>query len=149
MGITCGVIADLDFAFTHARSGAESWLSKDGEDMAKVKNVLARVGAEHGVPLGGNGLPVNASGFRAADTWALFARDAEGLKLAEAVHHQLLTRTTWVWPIGCIEDVFGIQEKGEEAILEQEDFLRSADGASTEARAPLLKACLEWLRAIE
>jgi len=149
MGITCGVIADLDFAFTHARSGAEPWLLKDGEDIVKVKGVLARVGAEHGVPLGGNGLPVNASGYRAADTWALFAQDAEGLKLAEAVHHELLTRTTWVWPIGCIEDVFGIHEKGEEAILEQEDFLRSADGASTEARAPLLKACLEWLRAID
>ena len=43
MGIECASIADLDFAFTHARQGADSWLPEIDAAMEGAKTLIQSV----------------------------------------------------------------------------------------------------------
>lgn len=148
MGITACAVVDLDFGYTHARSGG--LLPRDGEDLDKVKTALARLQADHGCALHDNGLPKNdkANGRMATDTWALFAADDEGKALAEQVQQALQTHRVWVWREGCIEQVTGTADKGEEAIIEQEQRLRAMSPADIEQQMPAFKACFDWIRGL-
>ena len=71
-------------------------------------------------------MPQKSQNGTAADCWAAFARHTEGQPLANAAHEAMKARfSTWVWPMGCIEDALNIVEKGEAAIIAQEDNIRS------------------------
>lgn len=149
MGIKSCAVADLDFAFVEARKGSASLLEKDGEDMKETKTVLQRLQQGHTFPLGGNGLPMKGNdGWQAADTWALFAQDSDGRRLANIVHEALKSKRIWVWPAGCIEQVTRIQEKGEDAILKQEEMLRDMSAADVAREMPEFKPCFDWLRSV-
>ena len=145
MGIKCGVIADLDFAFTHARG---PWLSKECEQMDKVRSVLQVVGQTEGFQIGGNGMPQNSRSGSAADCWAAFARNADGQALANDAHEAMKGFATWVWPMGCIEDALRIDEKGEAAIIAQEDNIRSWQPEIIDQEYPVFRSTLDWMRAI-
>lgn len=145
MGIRCGVIADLDFAFTHARG---PWLKRDSADLEAAKEILIEVGKNEDFMLGGNGLPVNSKSGSAADCWAAFARHDLGSGIAAGVHEALKDRSTWVWPMGCIEDALGIKEKGEAAIIEQEEKIRHSAPEVIDGMFPVFRECLEWMRAL-
>lgn len=145
MGIKCGVIADLDFAFTHARG---PWLPKECEEMDAVKSVLQEISQNEGFQLGGNGMPQNSRNGSAADCWAAFARHRDGQALANAVHESMKGFSTWVWPMGCIEDALNIQEKGESAIIEQEDNIRNWLPDMIDQEYPVFRNTLDWMRAI-
>ena len=146
MGIRAYAIADLDFAFTHARTGG--LLGREAADMANAKSILARLQAGHGFTLSGNGLPKNdkQSGWLAADVWAFFAADENGKTVAQGTHEAMKQAKVWVWPHGCIENVMDISEKGEDAIIEQEQRLREMSAAEIEQEMPAFKACFEWIR---
>lgn len=146
MGIAAFAVVDLDFSYTHARSGG--MLPRDGADLIKVKSELARLQSDHGFALHDNGLPKNdkATGHLAADTWALFAADKEGKALAEQAHGDLHAHRVWIWCEGCIEQVTGTDEKGEDAIIDQEQRLRSMSPAELEQKMPAFKACFDWIR---
>lgn len=148
MGIQFCAVVDLDFAFVEARKGADAWLDKDGADLAQAKAVLARLGPAQGLPLGGNGLPINQGQNSAATTWAKFAEDAEGASIAQGCHDALKDQHVWAWPVGCIEDVLGAKDKGEEAILAQEERLRVMAADEIAQEMPSFKACLEWIKQI-
>ena len=145
MGIKCGVIADLDFAFTHARG---PWLPKECEEMNAVRLVLQDISQNEGFQLGGNGMPQNSQNGTAADCWAAFARHSEGQALANAAHEAMKRRSTWVWPMGCIEDALNIQEKGEAAIIAQEDNIRNWRPDMIDQEYPVFRNTLDWMRAI-
>lgn len=145
MGIKCGVIADLDFAFTHARG---PWLPKECEEMDAVKLVLRDVSQKEGFQLGGNGLPQNSRSGSAADCWAAFARHSDGQVLANAAHEAMKGFSTWVWPMGCIEDALNIQEKGEAAIIDQEDNIRNWRPDIIDQEFPVFRNTLDWMREI-
>ena len=145
MGIKCGVIADLDFAFTHARG---TWLPKECEEMTNVKSVLQTVSQAEGFQLGGHGMPQNSRSGTAADCWAAFARHTDGQALANAAHEAMKEFNTWVWPMGCIEDALNITEKGEAAIIAQEDSIRSWQPAVIDQEYPVFRSTLDWMRAI-
>jgi hypothetical protein len=145
MGITCGAVADLDFGYTHARSGRHAWLDKNNEDMARVKAVLQRLQPQHDFEIGGNGLPTNNGIVSAAAAWSLFAADDEGAALANEVHTALKEHCLWAWPVGCIEDILGEEDKGEEAIQRQEDRLRAFTPADVVAEMPMARDCLDWI----
>ena len=146
MGIKCGVIADLDFAFTHARG---PWLPKECEEMDNVKSALQVVSRTEGFQLGGNGMPQKSQNGTAADCWAAFARHTEGQPLANAAHEAMKARfSTWVWPMGCIEDALNIVEKGEAAIIAQEDNIRSWQPETIDQEYPVFRSTLDWMRAI-
>ena len=144
MGIAACAIADLDFAFTGARKSG--MLPKDGDDLIQARAVLQRLQPEHGFFIAGNGLPQNKGEWTAADAWAVVAHDSEGRKIADYVHTELKGCKVWVWPTGDIERVTGSSEKGEDAIIKQEEQLRAMSCDQIVDKMPYLKACFEWIR---
>lgn len=148
MGIAACAVVDLDFGYTHARSGG--LLPRDGVDLIKVKSALQRLQADNGFALHDNGLPKNdkRNGWLAADTWALFAADDEGRSLAEQTQQSLQAHGVWAWPHGCIEQVTGVYDKGEDAVIEQEQRLRAMSASDVEQQMPAFKACFDWIRSL-
>ncbi|MBB1605150.1 MULTISPECIES: ATP-dependent endonuclease [unclassified Pseudomonas] len=148
MGIKACAVVDLDFCYTHARSGG--LLGKDAEDLSDAKARLARMQPDHGFTLSGNGLPQNdkQKGWMAADVWAQFAADDEGRTIAERSHEALKANGVWAWTQGCIEQVTNTVDKGEEAIIEQEQLLRAMAAADIEQQVPAFKACFDWIRSL-
>lgn len=146
MDIRACAIADLDFAYTSARKS--DLLPRDGDDIIKAKAVLDRLQPENGFTLSGNGLPQKCNQWSAADIWACFASDDEGQAVAQGSHDDLKGSRVWAWPRGCIEQVTGAQDKGEEAIIEQEQQLRTMSAAEIEQQMPAFKACFDWIRSL-
>lgn len=148
MGINSCAVADLDFAFTTARRGTTPLLIKEGEDIQKAKSILKRLHDTDGIPLTEDGLPTKdkITGRQAADTWALLARDVQGKEVALKAHSDLIPFGIWVWPNGCIEQVTDHQEKGENAIIDQENQLRDMSATDIDAKMPEFKQCFEWIR---
>lgn len=148
MGIAACAVVDIDFAYTHARKGG--LLPRDGDDLAQAKAILQRLESEHGFTLHTNGLPQNDknSGWLAADVWAKFAADAEGKAVAKQTQGALQAHNVWAWQEGCIEQVTGSDDKGEEAIIEQEQRLRAMNAAEIEQQMPAFKACFDWIRSL-
>lgn len=148
MGIRACAVADLDFAYTHARKGG--LLGRDAEDIADARRILARLKPDHGFKLNGNGLPQTdkQAGWSAADVWACFAADEEGKAIAESSHDGLKQSSVWAWPQGCIEQVTGVDDKGENAIIEQEQRLRDMSAAEIEQQMPTFSACFDWIRSL-
>lgn len=147
MGIQACGIADLDFAFTEARKGQKLMLPKDDETLARTKAALKRLQPQHGYLLGGNELPTKDknTGWQAADTWAVFAQDAEGIEISASLHDALLEQHVWIWKAGCIENVTGHDEKGEDAILDQELAISTMDGVAIQTAMPAIVQCFRWL----
>ncbi|WP_028572874.1 ATP-dependent nuclease [Desulfonatronum lacustre] len=148
MGIRACAVADLDFAYTNARRSG--LLECDGSDIQAATQVLARLQPEHGFRLNGNGLPQTdkQAGWLAADVWACFAADDEGGAIAQSSHEALKATRVWVWPQGCIEQITNTDDKGEDAIIEQEQRLRAMSAAEIEEQMPALKACFDWIRSL-
>lgn len=145
MGIKCGAIADLDFAFIHARKGAPPLLDKDSADITQAKAVLARLQADKDITLGDNGLPMKGPTGPASHAWSEFARDDEGAGVATQVHDALLQHAIWIWKKGCIEDVLGVDDKGEDVIQAQEDRILAMTREACEAELPDAKDCVDWI----
>ncbi|RBL83945.1 AAA family ATPase [Streptomyces cavourensis] len=147
MGIQACGIADLDFAFTEARKGQQPMLPKDDETLVRSKDVLKELHLQHGYPLGENGLPTKdkKTGWQAADTWAVFAQDADGAQISARLHNVLLEQRVWIWRSGCMENVTGHEEKGENAILMQELAISAMDAAAIEKSMPTIIDCFGWL----
>jgi hypothetical protein len=146
MGIKSRAVADLDFGYTHARSGG--LLSKDDQDLADIKLVLTRLKGVHGFTLNGNGLPQSEKNgsWSAADAWAIVGSDADGKVIALKTHEALKSKQTWVWPRGCIEQIIACADKGEDAILEQEDKLREMSAEDIDRDMPEFRRCFEWIK---
>lgn len=146
MGVKARAVADLDFGYTNARSGG--LLDRDGEDMTDMMGVLGRLQPAHGFVLNGNGLPQNQrnGGWSAADVWSVVAQDGDGSAVARRTHESLKEKDVWIWPVGCIEQVTGCDDKGEDAILEQEEQLRRMTAADLDSTMPGFRECFEWLR---
>lgn len=144
MGLSACAIADLDFGFTSAR-GTRSLLPADDEVMITTREVLEELRSSLGCTLAANSLPQNSSQWPAWKTWAEFTKHERGQVVSAKVHTELLAHRVWIWPVGCIENVLGIEEKGEDAIVEQEERLRSMDINELEVSVPLLVQCFRWL----
>lgn len=146
MGINTRAIADLDFGYTNARSGG--LLPKDDQDLTDMKAALSRLQGTHGFSLNGNGLPQSErnGGWSAADAWAVAANDPGGKAIALITHEALKPKKVWVWPLGCIEQVTACVDKGEDAILEQEDKLRAMSVEDMDREMPDFRSCFEWIK---
>lgn len=148
MGIKACAIADLDFAFTEARKGSSPLLPKEDEDVTNTKDILKRMRPVHGFPIAGNGLPQNRGEWKAAETWAIFAKEEDGNKISQTVQGQLKQKNIWVWSQGCIEHVTGTTEKGEDAIFEQEERLKTMNTGDFQMKMPAFKECFEWIKGL-
>lgn len=147
MGIRACAVADLDFAYTYARTGG--LLDREAPDMVEMKRVLSNLQLENGFMLV-RGLPQKdrQAGWSAADVWSCFAVDDEGRAVAADTHEKLKHTGVWVWPQGCIEQVTSTEDKGEDAIIEQEERLREMSAADIEQQMPAFKACFDWIRGL-
>lgn len=143
MEIEAKIVADLDYAFRHAK---EITGGKDSPDMEAVKNILERLQKVHGFELEG-ALPKRdkLGVWSAAKVWALFAKDADGAKIALAEHTKLLAHGVWVWKEGTFEDVLGVSDKGEDAIQALEQNLPKLKAADLKAKFPEIGKFLDWL----
>lgn len=148
MDIKACAIADLDFAFTEARKGTTPFLPKDDKDITRVKEILLRLQTVNDFTLANNGLPQSKGRWKAADVWALVAKEPEGEAIMRTVHDRLRPYNIWVWTQGCIEHVTCTAGKGEEEILKQEDDLRVMNAEEVEREIPAFKACFEWIRSL-
>lgn len=148
MGMKVCAIADLDFAFIEARKGGSPLLPKDDQDINQAKSILQRIQPAHGFVLHGNGLPQNQGAWKAADAWALLAQEVDGQAITQSVHGQLKVHNIWVWPQGCIEQVTNYADKGEDAIIQQEENLRAMSAEEIEQQMPAFKACFDWIRSL-
>lgn len=103
---------------------------------------------QNGFTLNGNGLPQNdkKSEWSAADAWACYAANEDGKAIALSSHETLKYSGVWVWLEGCIEQVTKADQKGEDAIAEQEDTLRALSATEIEEQMPAFKACFDWIR---
>lgn len=145
MDIRACAIADLDFAYTNARKSG--LLDRDGADITAAKTALSRLQEENGFTLNG-GLPQKCNQWSAADIWACFASDEEGREIAQGSHEALKVSRIWAWPQGCIEQVTGAQDKGEDAIIEQEQQLRTMSAIEIEQQMPAFKSCFDWIKSL-
>lgn len=145
MGIQACAVADLDFAYVDARKGSQSLLDKDGEDLKDVKRILSKLKGNHGFFLGDNGLPKKSKEWLPSDIWAIFAKDVEGEKICFEVHNSLRKHNIWVWPVGCIEHVTKYADKGEDAIIEQENILHGMNAEEISKAMPLFVECFKWI----
>jgi predicted ATP-dependent endonuclease of OLD family len=150
MGIKACAITDLDFAFIGVRKGNPPLLPKNDDHIKKAKEVFKRLQSTHGFPLAENGLPQKdiTTGWKAADTWGLMAKDPEGVILAQAVHDQLKKHNIWIWEQGCIEHVTGATDKGEDAIAEQEGTLQTMSSEEVIEQFPAFKSCFDWIMTV-
>jgi predicted ATP-dependent endonuclease of OLD family len=148
MKIRCCAIADLDFGFTEAAKGNTPLLTKDGAEMLRAKVILKRLQPAHKFLLEGD-LPRKGNDFSAADIWALLAVDAEGKTLASDVHNHLKSHSIWIWKAGCIEQVTGTANKGEDAIIEQEEALRIKSSADVAVEFPAIVECIKWVKSFD
>ena len=148
MGIKACAVADLDFAYTHARKSG--MLSNTADDMERTKEILKRLRATHGFSLSDDGLPQSdkRSGWTAADIWACYAGDSESEKVIRDTHEALKSAGVWVWEKGCIEQVIGTNAKGEDAIRDQEEAMRSLSADEIISSMPLLQSCFLWAKSV-
>lgn len=149
MEIKACAVVDLDFAFVEGRKGGNALLPKNGADIERAKEILQRIQPVHGFTLGANGLPSSkGSQVSASDAWAFMAADGAGGMIAESVHSALKARSIWVWKQGSVEDVIGYSDKGEDAIIEQENRLRKMTVEEVKFTMPEVVSCLEWIRSL-
>jgi predicted ATP-dependent endonuclease of OLD family len=143
MEIQGKIVADLDYAFRHAK---EITGGKDGPDMGQVKKIMERLQKAHGFPLEGAFPTGDKTGvWTAAKVWALFAKDAEGAKITTDQHTKLKAHGVWVWREGTFEDVLGVSDKGEAAIQAIEQDLPKLKAADLKAKFPAVAEFLDWL----
>ncbi len=146
MGIKACAVVDLDFAFVEARKAGI--LPKEDEFTQAAIKLLKELQPDHGFALAGSGFPQKSQEWKAADVWALLASEAKGVPIVRAVHEQLHAHGIWVWTQGCIEDVTGEAAKGEDAIVAQEEQLRSMNAKEINEQMPAFGSCFEWIRSI-
>ncbi|WP_420208002.1 ATP-dependent nuclease [Candidatus Electronema sp. JC] len=151
MGIKSCAVADLDFAFTHARRcGKDSLLPTEDNETKEIRALFSSLKHEHEIPLADNGLPGNSQGLQwtVSDVWALAAKDSKGKHIATSVHDELKKKGVWIWPVGCIEHVTEHEKKGESAIIQQEEEIKKMDTSQLETTMPLFKECFDWIKSI-
>lgn len=147
MGIKACAVVDLDFAFVEARKAGV--LPKEDEITQAAIQLLKELQPDHGFALACTGFPQKSPEWRAADVWALLASDeAKGAPIVDTVHKQLHGHGIWVWTQGCIENVTGGIAKGEDAIVAQEEQLRSMSAEEINGQMPAFGSCFEWIRSI-
>lgn len=147
MKMDARIVADLDFAFRHAK---ELTNEKDHPDMGAVQAAMERLARIHGFTLDG-AFPKGdkKTGWTSAAAWALFAKDDDGVQIVADEHARLRKYGIWVWKEGTIEDALGIADKGEEVIQCVEQALAALSSDDLKARHPSVVDFFEWLAARE
>lgn len=148
MQIQAIAIADLDFAFTVARKEKYDLLDPNGKDFHQTKEILEELSKTEGFTLSQNKLPTNDGIAKATDAWRIFAQHKQGKDICATAHEILKQKGIWIWPTGSIEDITQYYEKGEDAIICQEEIIRDMTKTELCEKMPGFIGCFEWIEKV-
>lgn len=100
MNIPAKALADLDFAFTVAKT--KNLIDKQHPALESCLDVLQKIQPEHGFLLNGRN-PTKGNNFKAADIFELLAKEEESKEYIETIRQHFKDNSIWVWPLGAIE----------------------------------------------
>lgn len=100
MNIPAKALADLDFAFTVAKT--KNLIDKQHPALESCLDVLQKIQPEHGFLLNGRN-PTKSKNFKAADIFELLAKEEESKEYIETIRQHFKDNSIWVWPLGAIE----------------------------------------------
>tara|TARA_B110001469_G_scaffold118609_1_gene125491 strand:+ start:462 stop:2249 length:1788 start_codon:yes stop_codon:yes gene_type:complete len=143
MGIEVTCLCDFDFALSNQASELGTSKIK-----AEFKPILKKLSSSVGFQLNAQDFPQKCSNWKVADIWHEAATSTDGIALAQKAHEQCLAKGVWIWKTGTIEDVIGVSEKGEKAIISHESELAKMTRSRIESEMPVLSEYFIWLSAV-
>ncbi|WP_417552052.1 ATP-dependent nuclease [Marinomonas fungiae] len=126
MNIPAKVLADLDFAFTVAKS--KGLIEKDNEDLEACLDIVEGLQEAHGFCLNGRN-PCNGNGFKASDIFELLAQNENAKERITNIRSHFKKQFIWVWSKGAIEPHLSLEAKatGEWYLFKQKLMESSID----------------------
>lgn len=108
MNIPAKALADLDFAFTVAKS--QGLISKEHHDIEACLDIITSMQPEHNFVLNGRN-PAKGNGFKASDIFELLAKNIASKEHIQKIREHFLESSIWVWPKGAIEPHLCLEAK--------------------------------------
>lgn len=100
MNIPAKALADLDFAFTVAKT--KNLIDKQHPALEACLDILQEIQPTHGFLLNGRN-PTKGNNFKAADIFELLAKQEESQEYIEVLRQHFKDNSIWVWALGAIE----------------------------------------------
>ena len=100
MNIPAKALADLDFAFTVAKS--KNLIDKQHPDLESCLDIIKEIQPTHGFLLNGRN-PTKGNNFKASDIFELLAKEERANEHIKNIRQYFKDNLIWVWSLGAIE----------------------------------------------
>lgn len=108
MNIPAKALADLDFAFTSAKS--QKLIDKQHPYLESCLDIIQKIQPAHGFLLNGRN-PTRGNNFQASDIFEILAREADAKEHIKNIHQYFKEKSIWVWSLGAIEPHLCLEAK--------------------------------------
>ncbi|MEZ5537705.1 MAG: ATP-binding protein [Thiolinea sp.] len=108
MNIPAKALADLDFAFTVAKT--KNLIEKQHPALESCLDILQEIQPDHGFLLNGRN-PTKGNNFKAADIFEILAKQQKSKEHIEVIHNYFKENSIWVWTLGAIEPHLCLEAK--------------------------------------
>jgi putative ATP-dependent endonuclease of OLD family len=108
MNIPAKALADLDFAFTVAKS--TDLIDKQHPALEACLDILKDIQPTHGFSLNGRN-PTKGNNFKAADIFELLAKEDKSQEQIKIIRQHFKDKSIWVWSLGAIEPHLCLEAK--------------------------------------
>jgi predicted ATP-dependent endonuclease of OLD family len=108
MNIPAKALADLDFAFTVAKS--KGLIDKNNPELEGCLDILVEIQPTHGFCLNGRN-PTRGNDFKASDIFELLALQDKAKDKIEIIRQHFISQSIWVWSKGAIEPHLSLDAK--------------------------------------
>ncbi|MDN2662626.1 ATP-binding protein [Psychromonas sp. 14N.309.X.WAT.B.A12] len=108
MNIPAKALADLDFAFTVAKS--KNLIDKQHPDLESCLDIIKEIQPTHGFLLNGRN-PTKGNNFKASDIFELLAKEDKASEHIKNIRQYFKDNSIWVWSLGAIEPHLCLEAK--------------------------------------
>lgn len=108
MNIPAKALADLDFAFTVAKS--KGLIEKKHHELEGCLDILEEIQPAYGFCLNGRN-PTKGNDFKASDIFELLAQQDKAKDKIEVIRQHFIGQSIWVWSKGAIEPHLSLEAK--------------------------------------
>ncbi|MGR5335729.1 ATP-dependent nuclease [Vibrio gigantis] len=108
MNIPAKALADLDFAFTVAKT--KKLIDKDHPALEACLDIIQELQPEHGFELNGRN-PTKGNNFKASDIYELLASQEKSKEPIGVIREYFKENSIWVWSLGAIEPHLSLDAK--------------------------------------
>lgn len=108
MNIPAKALADLDFAFTVAKT--KKLIDKDHPALEACLEIIQELQTEHGFELNGRN-PTKGNNFKASDIYELLASQEKSKEPIGVIREYFKENSIWVWSLGAIEPHLSLDAK--------------------------------------